>query len=170
MNESDLVEVRVIKPSVLDERNFFYKLSNKGVIKTSGLFTDYTLPENRVVMGYNWSEEELKRWDERLQTEIGRDMPKKPRDIATLYYFQDTNNGFVCTAEANKPQVLSWTNYNINNSTEPQKLEYMILERVKELRLQQLFDYNRDARIIELMGEYIKKFGNADSWRETEKS
>ena len=167
MEEFDLVEARVIKPPVLDARNFSYKLSDKGIIKTSGFFTDYNLPENRVVLCYNWGKEELKRWDDRLQKEIGSDMPKKPRDIVTLNYFQNTCKGFICTSEADKLKVLFWADFDVNNSREPQKLEHMILERVKELRLQQIFDYNCDAMVMKLMAEYICKFGNANSWKET---
>ncbi|MDD5191865.1 MAG: hypothetical protein PHH54_00335 [Candidatus Nanoarchaeia archaeon] len=154
----------LIKFPLLNADNFLYKISESGIIKFPGLCVDYTLPGNRVVLCYNWAEEELIQREDVLRKGVMGYTGKMPRDQLTITIFKDFDYGSILSAEIAKPIILPWKDFNVDNGTERQRLEFKILEKVKRHKLNQTKGYENDRIIKDLMKEYIDKFGNQNSW------
>ena len=159
-----MVQWHIIEPSALRNENFDYRISGEENIKFLGVFVDKVLPQDRVVLCYHWTEEELKYYYEQFQKEFGYSIGID-RDIVTLRFFEEGMRGVVHTKTLDKTALLQWETFHLERAIPPQRLEYEILERVKQLRLEKTMpDYMTDNQLRELMENYMVKFGNPNIW------
>ena len=140
-------KLELILPQELEEKNFFYRLSRENqILIRRALGPTGHFPQNRVILCYDWK---------------GNGCPVGAKEEATVRYF-DNFSPYIAITTLSKEEVMACKIFNPDSAdaTEAQKLEHRVLERAKQLRLNEVTpDHHADKELNILMEKYVEEFG-----------